>query len=197
LLACAMITTMEIFYVNSQHFDTKGLTKREIELELGRLVVDYAAEKHYGLKDREVVIENKKPRFKCVSRCDSGGGAEPSTISITQSPQLHFSISHSKNIILAAFDTHPVGVDVEFLKERDFAAILKYLKAEGVKADMESFYTFWTAYEAKIKLQEEAKSVLTLKPLPDFILSIASARVVENAQIQELNRRILGCLKKQ
>lgn len=145
---------MEIFYTNSEQFDTRGLSKREIELELGRLVVDFAAKNYYGVSDREIIVENKKPRFKA---------SRP-----------HFSISHSKNIVLAAFYDYPVGADVEFLKKRDFAAILKYLKAEHVGADVESFYAFWTAYEAKIKLQESEASVATLKLLPGFILSVVS-----------------------
>lgn len=154
-----MIYSMEVFYIDSEQFDTKGMSKREIEIEFGRLVVDYSAEKYYGLQNREIIVENKKPRFK--------------------SAPLHFSISHSRNIILAAFSNHPVGVDVEYLKQRDFGAILKYLRAENVSTDMESFYTFWTAYEAKIKLQGEPGGLATTKLMPEFILSIACSQPID------------------
>ena len=150
---------MEVFYIDSKQFNNKGLTKREVEIGVGRLVVDFIAEMHYGLRNREIIIENKKPRFK--------------------SAPIHFSISHSRNIVLAGFNTSPVGVDVEYLKLRNFGAILKYLKSEHIEASMESFYAFWTAYEAKIKLQEEPKSALTMNLLPEFILSVACSQSLD------------------
>lgn len=159
---------MEIFYINSDTFltnlDLKSLDiflekksfkseKQKIQFCLGRFLVKYVAQTRFNIQNPEIEIVNKKPRFKYSD--------------------INFSISHSKNIILAAFDTAPVGVDIEFMKNRKFDEIFKYYKLGIKNPDAEYFYRFWTELEAGIKLQTPEKSCAVFK-INNFMLAIKS-----------------------
>ena len=160
---------MDIFYLDMKNFsesELDGITtqidmafnspKRQREYALGRFVVNYAAQNFYKIKCTKIEIRDKKPYFS-----DS---------------DLNFSIWHSKNIILAAFDRFPVGADVEFMRKRDYAKLFSYYELSPAASDAETFYRFWTNYEAEIKLQSKPESALTMKLLPEFILSVASSQ---------------------
>jgi len=69
-----------------------------------------------------------------------------------QDNSLYFSISHSENLIGIAFDRGDIGLDIEFIKSRNFDDILKYykLKRETPISETE-FYQIWTSYEAEYK----------------------------------------------
>ena len=73
---------------------------------------------------------------------------------------IHFSISHSKDMVVFAVDSNKIGVDVEFIKEIDFRitkfacnpqdmAIFESTQDEKEKRDI--FFKIWTAKEAYIK----------------------------------------------
>ena len=130
---------MKIFYLNLSSYDLPQMSRTErkkLQSQLGRYIVDYVANFYYNVKDREVVEENGKPKFL---HCD-----------------LCFNISHSNDIVLAAFDSMPLGVDVEFMRERNFRELFAHY---GIRADgRELFYRFWTNLEAKIKIQAEIKN---------------------------------------
>lgn len=159
---------MEIFYINSDTFlnniDIKSLDsfledksfkseKQKLQFCLGRFLVKYTGISQYGVKNPEIEIVNKKPKFKYSD--------------------INFSISHSKNIILAAFDDHPVGVDIEFMKPRKFEEIFKYYNLNIKNPTDEYFYRFWTEYEAGIKLQLPAKSTAVFR-VNNFMLAVKS-----------------------
>lgn len=158
---------MDIFFVNSNIFnnteiewiiqnfgnDYKSLKRLE-EYALSRFVVKSIAENFYKKNNSDIAIKNKKPYF-----IDN---------------DLHFSISHSNDIILAAFDSENIGADIEFIKNRNFEKIFDYYKLNPAKKDAETFYRFWTEYEAEFKLQEIPQSKLSVRLLPDYMLSVAS-----------------------
>ena len=159
---------MDIFFIDYKNFsDTETeyiiknfgesykLPKRQKEYAFGRFLAKTVCEKFYAKSDSEIAIKNKKPYF-------------------INNPELHFSISHSKNLVLTAFGQNKTGADVEFMSERDFEKIFNYYNIKPEKFDKTTFYRFWTEYEAKIKLQTEPKSFLTLKILPDYLLSVVS-----------------------
>ena len=168
---------MDIFYTDIEKFYT-GLSaeqaeefiaiygknyrseKKRKEHALGRFLVKYIAKNFYNLPNTDIEIKNSKPYF-------TGGD------------NLHFSISHSQNIVLAGFDTNPLGVDIEFIKPRKIKEILAHIniKADNVSPDL--FYRYWTAYEAKIKLQQPPKSYCTVKLLPEFMLSVLSGESLD------------------
>lgn len=145
--------------------------KRRKEYCFGRFLLHYVLRNRYGIDNPEIVVEDKKPRI--------------------QDSSVHFSLSHSKNIVLAAFDDAPVGVDIEFMKARDFKSILAYFKIDPKVKSKEGFYNFWTEYEAKIKLQTETASFYTTKFADDFMLTVCSGKKIkieEHLKIVEIQQ---------
>lgn len=159
---------MEIFYLDINNFPQaaidriiesypsgSSLKKRQVEFALGRFLVFLAGKNFYNISNPEIVIKNKKPHFS--------------------SGEINFSLSHSKNIVLAAFDKKPLGADIEFMRSRNFVKLFEYYNLFPQKKDADTFYRFWTEYEAEIKLQQKPKSYLSVKPFKDFMLSLASS----------------------
>lgn len=127
--------------------------KRLEEFCLGRFLLKYVLKNYYNINTPQITIENNKPKL--------------------ESNKIFFSISHSKDIVLVALFNKNIGVDVEQLKDRDYARLFEYYKIKPKKINKISFYKFWTEYEAKIKLQDNAKSICTMKFLNDYMLSLA------------------------
>lgn len=164
---------MELFYINSQEFlHTFGLDflkpyaegrnfkseKRFVEFSLGRFLVKTAGERFYRIEDTEIVINNSKPEFK------SGG--------------IHFSISHSAGIVMAAFDKNPCGLDIEIMKPRDFKSLSE--RWGKILTEAEDFYAFWTELEAAIKLQMPVKGKFTQKFQDRFMLTVVSPETISS-----------------
>ena len=103
---------MQIYYINTDEYNikqevldkykTKKITSKEKEKQhlTGRYLLEKIAKEVYQIENTEIEIINKKPKFK--------------------NSDINFSISHSKNIVLIAFDKNPVGADVEEMTERNF-----------------------------------------------------------------------------
>ena len=160
---------MKIYYINTDTFlkniDLNSLfifsedekfkvDKRKLEFSLDRFLLFYIAKNVYSSLYPEVLIKHSKPYFKNLN--------------------VHFSISHSKNIVLICFDNYENGVDVEFIKDRNFTKLFEYYNIKDIPANRVNFYRFWTEYEAKVKLKSEVKSSLTGLFLNNFMLSVAS-----------------------
>lgn len=160
---------MKIYYINTDTFlkniDIESLfffskeenfksEKRKLEFSLDRFLLFYVAKYIYGKTYPEVLIKHSKPYFKDL--------------------KIHFSISHSKNIVLICFDEYENGVDIEFIKDRNFTNLFKYYNITDIPANKFNFYRFWTEYEAKVKLKSERKSSLTGLFLQNFMLSVTS-----------------------
>lgn len=160
---------MEIFYIKKDEF-LKKVSRQELEKVAdgrkyksetkyiehlcGLYLVKYLAEKYYNLPDTEIILKNGKPVFK--------------------NRDLHFSISHSKDVVLVVFSKNNVGVDVEYMADRDFAGILKYYGKDSENLTKEEFYRFWTDYEASIKLAAETKSSFSAIIEDNYVLTILS-----------------------
>ena len=176
---------MKIFYLDINEYsvdidflksfgDRKFLSeKKEIQHCYGRFLVKTAAKEFFKLNDTEIVIVNKKPRFK--------------------NSELHFSISHSNNIVMAAFDENPVGLDIEFMKERNFEEIFERYNYKGRNISKELFYKFWTEYEADIKLQGSPKTKITFPFKDNFMVTVAG-NFDENYQIYEFSKTGFNCV---
>lgn len=156
---------MKVFYLNTDKFTVpddvlkKHLTDRKFASKekekqhcYGRFLVEKVAKEFYNLENTELEVVNKKPRFK--------------------NSDLHFSISHSENIILAAFDKNPVGADVEIMKERNFKELFARYNYKGKDISKELFYQFWTQYEAGIKLQGTFKTKISQQIENNFMLTV-------------------------
>lgn len=169
---------MEIYYINTKEYkpkkeiiekyktNEKKSCKKEEQHLIGRFLVDKIGEEKYGIKNREIEIINKKPRYKYSN--------------------IQFSISHSEDIILAAFDSNPIGADVEEMKERNFEEIFKRYNYKTEKITKEKFYEFWTEYEATIKLQGTFKTKISKKIEEKYILTVVG-NFDENYSINKLN----------
>ena len=160
---------MKIYYINTDTFlkniDLNSLfffskdenfksDKRKLEFSLDRFLLFFIAKKVYSRTYPEVLIKHNKPYFKDLKS--------------------HFSISHSKNIVMICFDDYENGIDIEFIKDRNFTKLFKYYNITSIPANKWNFYRFWTEYEAKVKLKSELKSSLTGLFLKKFMFSVTS-----------------------
>ena len=142
---------MKIFYIEFEN--TQGISKKKLQSALGRHIAKEVARVFYDVKNTEIIIENNKPKFKNTDVC--------------------FNISHSNNIVAVAFDDMPLGLDLEYMKDRDFKSLLERYNINSDSKDI--FYQFWTEYEASIKIQAETKQKLCFKLKDDYMLSLFSS----------------------
>lgn len=142
---------MKIFYIEIKDIPHKD--KKKLQSAMGRHLAKEVAKIFYNVEDTEIIVENNKPKFKNSNLC--------------------FNISHSNNIVAIAFDAMPLGLDVEYMKERDFKALLERYNIDS--DDKEFFYQFWTEYEASIKIQAEIKHKFCFKLKDDYMLSLFSS----------------------
>jgi len=132
----------------------------------GRFLVEKVAKEIFGIENTELEIVNKKPRFKFS--------------------EINFSISHSENIILVAFDENPIGVDIEIMKERNFKELFARYNYKGENISKELFYKFWTEYEAGIKLQGTPKTKINFPLFNSFMVTVAG-NFEDKYELFELN----------
>lgn len=165
---------MDIFYLKKSEFlkainresleyfsDNRNYASDDkyIEHLLGLFLTKYIAKHFYNISDLEIERKNDKPFFKEGKMC--------------------FSISHSKDVVLVAFNNKNIGVDVEYISERkNFKAIMERFGEKVENPTCEDFYRFWTLYEAGVKLNEDIKSFFVVKLEKDYMLSCVSADVL-------------------
>ena len=156
---------MEVFYIDTNKYklekdfletflkDRKFSSKEKQKQHCyGRFLVEKVAKEVYKIENPELEIVNKKPRFKYS--------------------QINFSISHSENIILVAFDKNPIGADIEIMKERNFEELFARYNYKGKNLSKELFYKFWTEYEAGIKLQGTSKTKVNFRLADNFMVTV-------------------------
>jgi len=79
--------------------------------------------------------------------------------SIFGRPDIHFSISHTKNAILVALANHPIGADVEQIRHPSEGLIEKTMNEEEARQIAQAdnpdavFTALWTQKEAVLKLR--------------------------------------------
>ena len=96
------------------------------------------------------------------------------------------SIAHSKNFVVVAFDTDPVGVDIEELTERkNYQKIAKRMNFD-TPATSDDFFKSWTAFEADFKRGKSKENpVHTYLNRQGFLICLASTGS-KNIEIQEI-----------
>lgn len=178
---------MEIYYLKKDEF-LKSINREELEkfsdgrkyaseekyLEhlCGLYLTKYVAKHYYDVKNPEIEYQNGKPFFKSREIC--------------------FSISHSNNIVLAAFNNRNIGVDVEFMRPRDYQKIMKRYDCMDENITKEGFYRFWTLHEAEIKLGSKVKSSYSAMLEDAYMITCVSDDVlVINADIKEITVSVL------
>lgn len=119
--------------------------------QVGGRVSSDAVPSWYALLSQALMAEYGLTMLPEVARTDAGKPYFPTL------PQLHFNISHTKNLILCALSDRPVGVDIETVRPRRaslprFAlSPEEYRHYEALGGDWSAFYTLWTQKEAWCK----------------------------------------------
>ena len=123
---------MQIFVSDVRELLAEGVSQSE----LARALLRYAVAEVWGCEMPEIVRDGRgKPFF---------AGAE----------NMHFSLSHTKTHVLAAVSGHPVGADIETLRE--VRKGYERLFSPGMLSDF-GYFGGWTLREAVFKLRGEGK----------------------------------------
>lgn len=132
---------------------------RALSLGAG-LLLDYGLNQ-YGLRERDVVMAY-------------GADEKPY---LPDYPKIHFNLSHSGSMAMAAFADREVGCDVEQRKTPAFPIVKRFFTREetealesqtGEKEKAEMFYRFWTLKESFLKVTGKGIRM----PLNDFSISL-------------------------
>lgn len=175
---------MDIFYLRKREFlekinyeslktfsDGREFNSKDKESEhlLGIFLTKFIAKHIYDIKNTEIEIKNNKPFFK--------------------SAKLYFSISHSKDIVLVAFNNSNIGADIEYMEEnKNFKHIMNRYGIKTTNPTAKEFYKFWTGLEAEIKLgNNNIKSLHSEILEKDYMLTYVSDNIfTTNYQIKKL-----------
>jgi 4'-phosphopantetheinyl transferase len=86
---------------------------------------------------------------------------------VRDAADLQVSVSHSAELVaVAVTEAAPIGVDVEFMVERDYPGLARSFLAAGERVDdADSFYRLWTRKEALVKATGDGLRM----PLPNVI----------------------------
>lgn len=166
---------MEIFVINVNNAEKvsdetlRKFQKKEITDEekwkthcLAYLLLDKFLEEVYEIEDREIIFEDGKP--------------------LLASGEIHFSISHSHDLIALAFSDFNCGIDIEKIQLREFTSISERM---GFEANtLGEFYQEWTKYEAMYKLGTEKEYGSTANyDLDGYALTAVSEDPFEDYEI--------------
>ncbi|WP_114819632.1 4'-phosphopantetheinyl transferase family protein [Chryseobacterium sp. KLBC 52] len=106
---------------------------------LGKVLLQYGLKTYYNISEAEIgTLPNKKPYLKGLD--------------------LHFNISHSKDLVVCAIAEYPLGIDVEFndpeMNYVDFEFQMtanEFKEIHDSEDKIKSFFMYWTRKEAVIK----------------------------------------------
>lgn len=147
---------MKVFYADLSELELKNIRKPELkklQSQIGYSLVDYVAKNFYGIDNTDLIIQNRKPKFQASTMC--------------------FNISHSNEIVAVAFDTKPLGFDIEFIQPKDIKQLADRYNTNF--QTIEDFYIFWTNLEAEIKIQSEIEQHYTDKIASNYMMTILSS----------------------
>ena len=169
------IFIIEVIDADNVHKELlKEFQKKEISDEkkwnqhcLSYLMTDRILREFYGIENREIVFNGKKPFLK--------------------SREKFFSISHCEDYIALCFSDYDCGIDIEKIKLRNFEEISGRM---GFKCNtLEEFYNEWTKYEAEYKLGKPAQKFRKLH-FEDYIITAASVNINEEFEIYIQNGNV-------
>ena len=124
--------------------------RKFIQHAMGRFLSDIGLKQFYGVNEYNISIDTKgKPYID---------------------KNINFSITHSKDIVAVGFSKDIIGVDIEYIKPRDYKSILNHYNIDREVNDGE-FYQIWTDYEARIKSGLDSSVSFRLD---NYILSVSS-----------------------
>ncbi len=142
------------------------LRREDKNLSLGAAILIDKILVSFGASEKEITYlfgENGKPYF-------------------AEFPDLHFNISHSANMVMAAFGTVETGCDIEKIKpvdlklaKRFFApSEYEYLRSfENEEGQQLEFYRLWTLKESYMKATGRGMSL----PFNGFSISVSDDKI--------------------
>lgn len=154
-------TSLETF-LDGKNFSSP---KRRQQYALGRFLIKYVLKNRFKIDNPKILIKNQKP-------CISAG--------------IKFSLTHSHNYVMAVFDKAEAGIDLELMKKRDFEKLFEHYKLTPENKDKITFYQLWTAYEARIKLQQKPLSQLNAIFKKDYCLCVCSSESLDISNILKI-----------
>ena len=162
------IFIIEIVDADNVHLDLlKEFQKKEISDAkkwnqhcFSYLMTDRILREVYGIEDREIIFNGKKPFLK--------------------NRQKYFSISHSEDFVALAFSDYDCSIDIEKIKLRPFEVIAKRMNFKC--NTLEEFYNEWTKYEAEYKLGKPAQKFKKIK-VEDYVITAASVNIQEEFEV--------------
>ncbi|WP_288447532.1 4'-phosphopantetheinyl transferase superfamily protein [uncultured Chryseobacterium sp.] len=106
---------------------------------LGKLLLQYGLRTHYNIAKAETgILPNRKPYLK--------------------NHNVHFNISHSRELVVCAIAEYPLGIDIEFndpkVSYHDFKFQMtghEFQEIDSSDNKTKEFFTCWTRKEAVIK----------------------------------------------
>ncbi|MDR3024113.1 4'-phosphopantetheinyl transferase superfamily protein [Chryseobacterium sp.] len=103
---------------------------------MGKVLLQHGLKTYYNIQDVEIsILSNKKPYLK--------------------GQNLHFNISHSKDLVACAIAEYPLGIDIEYndpkVTYHDFTFQMTSNEIQDAEDKMNEFFTYWTRKEAVIK----------------------------------------------
>ena len=170
---------MDIFIINTNNadkipdnmlkqFEHKSISHEQKRKEhcLSYLMLDRILKEvyHISISDRKPEFKNGKPFLKNKNKC--------------------FSLSHSKDYIVAAFSDYNCGIDIELIKERPYIKIAKRMNFQC--NTLEEFYQAWTLFEAKYKLNDKDQSRYQFI-YENYAISAVSSNIQEKFEIYVQN----------
>ncbi len=109
---------------------------------------------------------------------------ENGAITINESPKIYVSLTHSQNLVCAVINDSPIGVDIEYHKDRkDFLKLANFsfskeiissLLLKNEEEQKQIFYDEWTKKEALFKLKSSIDEKADLNTSPIFKTSFLS-----------------------
>ena len=173
---------MEIYYLKKSEFlksvDHKSLKMlsdnrkygsddKYLEHLCGIFLTKFIAKHIYDVKNPEIEYKQGKPFFISNNIC--------------------FSISHSNDIVLVAFNNMNIGADVEYMRKRNYKNIMDRYEKNNSNPTCKEFYRFWTFHEAEIKLNKKVKSVFSTILNEDYMVTcVSNDTLITNCNIKEL-----------
>ena len=143
--------------------DTNKISSKERLLQhcTGRFLVQNVLKKIYNMQKPQIITRNKKPQLT--------------------DNKINFSLAHSGDIVIVAFDNYPCGIDLEYMRPVNLEGMSKRYNKNFIS--LEDFYKFWTNYEASIKLGSTGEFEYNLIFQNEYYLTLLSASKMSSTPV--------------
>ncbi len=128
---------MDIYFIDLENIiNTAGKARLRVEYgnfhhHYSRMMLKFFLSKIYNINS-PILDDNRRPYL--------------------ENDEIIFSISHSENLLAIMFDRKRAGIDIEYIRERNYKGVLNYYGL-NIQDDIsqDEFFQIWTVYEAEYK----------------------------------------------